>query len=64
MAAIVTNRLVVDSKKSLTNMTGDRYCAYFSCIEVNDLLEQVKIDDKSTQDWVQHVFDIITRTAD
>ena len=52
MAAIVANRLVIDEKSSLRRLSGDRYCAYFSCVEVNDLLDQVKLEDKSTHEWV------------
>lgn len=61
---LITNRFIMTQPSSLTSMVGDKYCAYFSIIEIQNFMDNLTIEDEDGVALVQQMTDIIFRTTD
>lgn len=64
MVPLITNRFIMCQPTPLTAMVGDKYCAYFSIIEVQNLLDNLEPNEEDTFDFVQMMADVVYRTTD
>lgn len=64
MVPHVMSKLVLGNPSSLTQIEGDKYCAFFSVVQIKDFMERVEFADPRTHDLVQVLSEIVFRTAD
>lgn len=64
MVPLITNRFIMCRPSKLTDMVGDKYCAYFCLIEISSFLDDLKPDENNATEYIQSIFDIVFRTAD
>jgi hypothetical protein len=64
MVPHVISKLVLGNPGSMAQIEGDKYCAFFSVIQIKDLLERVEFSDPRSHDLVQVLSEIVFRTAD
>ena len=61
---LITNRFIMCHPSPLTKMVGDKYCAYFSIIEISDFLDNLEPMEENTFELIQLLTDIVYRTTD
>lgn len=64
MLPIVTSRLIISNGTSLQRLIGSKHCAYFSIIQVDELMDQASLSDPDSILYVLKVTNEIMGVAD
>ena len=64
MVPIVSSKIIVNSDFDIMQQSGDKYCAYFALIEIQDLMVDIDLHNVDSILWIQKVYDIVYSISD